>query len=365
MFLFRMILVHVLLLLLAAVGPSVALVCPFGWSMYYSMCVRYLGTGDFYTATNLCRTHGGRLIEPRSEETSNFFASLVLGPSAWLGIRDFRYVSTYEPIIYSRPFYSSQFAFLQPSGDWGSSIQTASHSIVCEYTETNTECPMVGVVYDEEYFSASQADCQDACQNTIGCTFWVHTGGQCGLRSYSPGGLAGGYQLITTTGFKNSLIPGSGRVLVGKTVKNVESAKSCQNLCAEDDKCNSFTWTLYDYVFSWANFNTCILNYGERSQVVDTAGLDWQKWFVVSGPPCCRELSPCQERNYKQYTASSHNLGAASEKSLIVLPSPEELEKYGKELEERIRNVENKHKNETDGKKEETNKNKDRKGKSA
>jgi len=340
----RMLMSNLFVLILVGVANA-APDCPYGWYPYYGLCLRYMGSGSFYDGTNLCRAVGGRLIQPRSKGTSDMYATLASGIGAWLGINNYRYVPSYEPIDFSSPFYDSGFASLLPSGYWaGSPSYVGPKDIFCEYVETNTACPMVGVIYDEDTFPATQANCQLACKNTYGCTFWVHTDGECGLRSYSPGDLAGGLQLTTTTGFKNSLIPGAGRVLVGRTVKDVDDAKTCQTLCANDAECKSFTWTAYDDVFAGTNDNTCILNYGKSARVIDTAGFDWQGWFVVSGPPCCHTKSPC-DGDYKygyQYSGASEsrNVGDPSQQD-VNLPSEEEMKQYAQKMEQIIKNMTN------------------------
>merc|ERR1711973_47429 len=336
----------------ALLSGAYGLVCPFGWTPVGGLCLRSLGFQSFFNSNSICRQLGGRLFEPRTQELSNLLAEFLFGANtAWLGINDNRYVSDNQIIDYSQPSYSYDLAYMNSAGTWQSTTtSTTLRRAICELPRTNTECATISTIFVEDSFASStNIACMDACKSTVGCKFWTFGLGQCGLRFYEAGEVVGGgVPPFSSTGFPYTVVAGGGRVLVGKALKDVETAKDCQTLCSEDPKCNSFTWTNIDFNFGGVNTETCIFNYGKTLRKLPIP-LFPGGFQVVTGPPCCNAKKACEKADdsVSLTLTSSEGTSASSGSSSFLLPegekevviSEKEFARYKVEFEKLVKDL--------------------------
>jgi len=285
-----------LFFLFCAVPGVLSLTCPYGWSEYGGLCIKYLGFLSFTDGVTACKQLGGRMYEPRSQGSNDLFLAIANEDKsgAWIGINNNRYESDGTIIVYRQPLYTSGYAFVSGSYWYSAECPDETKQVYCELPSLNTDCGEVATIFIEDSFPiASEADCQDACQSTDGCSFWTYTPPNCGLRFYETRDVAGGGRPDTRAGFPFFAIPTNARVPVGRLEKDVPSAANCQKLCSEDPKCISFTWTNYDYTFGGVNSRACIFNYGKPLRTL-TLPITSASINIISGPPCCYEKSACE-----------------------------------------------------------------------
>jgi len=254
-------------------------------------------TKNWWDAKQDCIRRGGRLFEPRNKEVNELVYSNVPGPTKcyWIGISDIEhedkyvYASDDKPILWTnfRPgfpvsnnsrnclLYSCDRSYPFQFWDYGCEVPIR---YVCEEVIGNSDCGVPDTFMVEESFkTADMESCRSICQSISACTFFTFSAQTlaCGIKTYVPGGMIDFQNIETGSPYMSGTL--RNKLFVGRHSRT-KSAKECQQSCAKDIHCTSWTWSTATHSVP----GICAHNYGEVRGKMTIPGS-----HVVSGPKCC------------------------------------------------------------------------------